>query len=202
MRARARAQDEEELQRIYQWIDEIPLSRPKRNISRDFADGVLVAEVVAHYYPRMVELHNYPSANSFAQKLYNWQTLSKKVFKKIGLAMSKAEMEALSNAEPGAVEQLLKKLQVHVRAARSRPLRTLWRALPTSSVRAEHSARTLGPSACERPASRVQRSVRAIEREAARAVRPRADAPLMAWTWPRPPRRARALTRARAACQV
>ncbi len=30
---------EEEMQMIYNWVDEIPLSRPKRNISRDFADG-------------------------------------------------------------------------------------------------------------------------------------------------------------------
>ena len=39
--------DDEELQRIYQWVDEVPLSRPKRNIARDFADGVLVAVVIA-----------------------------------------------------------------------------------------------------------------------------------------------------------
>lgn len=31
--------DDEELQAIYTWVDEIPLSRPKRNISRDFSDG-------------------------------------------------------------------------------------------------------------------------------------------------------------------
>lgn len=31
--------DEEEMQQIYNWVDEIPLSRPKRNIGRDFADG-------------------------------------------------------------------------------------------------------------------------------------------------------------------
>ena len=30
---------DEELKPLYQWIDEIPLSRPKRNIARDFADG-------------------------------------------------------------------------------------------------------------------------------------------------------------------
>jgi len=30
---------EEEMQQIYNWVDEIPLSRPKRNIARDFADG-------------------------------------------------------------------------------------------------------------------------------------------------------------------
>ena len=27
------------MQLIYNWVDEIPLSRPKRNIARDFSDG-------------------------------------------------------------------------------------------------------------------------------------------------------------------
>jgi hypothetical protein len=31
--------DEEEMQMIYNWVDEIPLSKPKRNIARDFSDG-------------------------------------------------------------------------------------------------------------------------------------------------------------------
>ena len=30
---------EEDMQLIYNWVDEIPLSRPKRNIARDFSDG-------------------------------------------------------------------------------------------------------------------------------------------------------------------
>ena len=34
----ARQLDEEEMQQIYNWVDEIPLSRPKRNIARDFSD--------------------------------------------------------------------------------------------------------------------------------------------------------------------
>lgn len=31
--------DKETLQDLYAWIDNIPLSRPKRNITRDFSDG-------------------------------------------------------------------------------------------------------------------------------------------------------------------
>lgn len=31
--------NEEELQKLYAWIDKIPLTRPKRHISRDFSDG-------------------------------------------------------------------------------------------------------------------------------------------------------------------
>ena len=29
---------EEEMQEVYNWVDEIPLSRPKKNIARDFSD--------------------------------------------------------------------------------------------------------------------------------------------------------------------
>lgn len=71
-----RSQDE--LQRLYQWVDEIPLSRPKRNIARDFADGVLMAEIVAHYFPKLIEMHNYPAANSYAQKVYNWYVATRR----------------------------------------------------------------------------------------------------------------------------
>lgn len=33
------ALNEEELADLYAWIDQVPLSRPKRNMARDFADG-------------------------------------------------------------------------------------------------------------------------------------------------------------------
>jgi len=48
---------------------------------------VLVAEVVANYFPRLVELHNYSPANSLQQKLYNWNTLNAKVFRKLGFQL-------------------------------------------------------------------------------------------------------------------
>lgn len=67
---------DDELQSVYLWVDGIPLSRPKRNIARDMSDGVLVAEIVAHYFPKLVELHNYSPASSIRQKLYNWSTLN------------------------------------------------------------------------------------------------------------------------------
>jgi len=45
-------------------VDDVPLSRAKRNIARDFSDGVLVAEVVKHFLPKEVDLHNYSQAHS------------------------------------------------------------------------------------------------------------------------------------------
>ena len=38
---------------------------------------VLVAEILLHYFPRYVEIHNYVSANSVNQKLNNWGTLNR-----------------------------------------------------------------------------------------------------------------------------
>jgi len=102
--------DDDELQRIYTWVDEVPLSRPKRNIARDFADGVLTAEIVHHYFPRIVEVHNYPSANSYAQKMYNWNTLNQKVFRKMGFQVSKSDLEGVCNCAPGVVERVLRNL--------------------------------------------------------------------------------------------
>lgn len=55
---------EEEMQEVYNWVDEIPLSRPKKNIARDFSDCVLIAEVIKHFLPQLVELHNYSNAHS------------------------------------------------------------------------------------------------------------------------------------------
>ena len=70
---------DENLQEIYTWVDSVHLSRPKRNITRDFSDGVMMAEILHHYFPKDVDIKNYSAANSVRQKLYNWQTLINKV---------------------------------------------------------------------------------------------------------------------------
>mmetsp|Transcript_19140 Transcript_19140/g.34635 ORF Transcript_19140/g.34635 Transcript_19140/m.34635 type:complete len:213 (-) Transcript_19140:311-949(-) len=103
---------ENELQGLYSWVDEIPLSRPKRNIARDFSDGVLMAEVISYFHPKLVELHNYSSANGLQQKLYNWNTLNAKVFRRLGFIISKQDCEDACNCKPGAVERILKMIKI------------------------------------------------------------------------------------------
>ncbi|GBF94311.1 hypothetical protein Rsub_06933 [Raphidocelis subcapitata] len=111
---------EDELQSLYTWVDEIPLSRPKRNIARDFSDGVLVAEVVSHFFPKVVELHNYSSANSMQQKLYNWNTLNNKVFRKLGFRLPKEDQMQCANSVAGAIERVLKLLRIHIDQCQAR----------------------------------------------------------------------------------
>jgi hypothetical protein len=95
---------------IYEWVDSIPLSRQKKNIARDFNDAVLLAEMIKYHYPRLVDLHNYPSASSTKHKLSNWNTLNNKVLKKLGLKISNEEINNVMNSKPNAIENLLKKV--------------------------------------------------------------------------------------------
>jgi hypothetical protein len=85
------------VEELYVWVDGIPLSRPKRNIARDFSDGVLIAEIVSHFRPSSVELHNFISSSSFNQKMLNWGTLNMKVLKKLGFGMNDRDMEDCAN---------------------------------------------------------------------------------------------------------
>ncbi|KAJ8361636.1 hypothetical protein SKAU_G00181610 [Synaphobranchus kaupii] len=99
--------DEETLQDLYAWIDKIPLSRPKRNIARDFSDGVMAAEVVKFYFPKLVELHNYTPANSTQQKLSNWDTLNRKVFPKLNFHVPEDSVKKISLCTAGLIESVL-----------------------------------------------------------------------------------------------
>ena len=104
-------QDEDsELMYIYEWVDSIELSRPKKNIARDFSDGVLLAEIIKSYLPHMVDLHNYPSCSNSKHKESNWNVLNNKVLKKLHIKLTKNEIDSIIKAEPLAIEKLLQRV--------------------------------------------------------------------------------------------
>ena len=43
--------DDQELEMIYAWVDQVPLTRPKKNIMRDFSDGNQIAHIIKYYLP-------------------------------------------------------------------------------------------------------------------------------------------------------
>lgn len=73
--------------------------------------------MVHHYFPKLVELHNYSPANSLRQKLYNWGTLNQKVFKRLGYEVKRGDVESIVNCKPGVIEAVLMELQQKVRVA-------------------------------------------------------------------------------------
>ena len=101
---------ESELMYIYEWVDSIELSRPKKNIARDFSDGVLLAEIIKNYLPRLVDLHNYPSCSNSKHKESNWNVLNNKVLKRIGIKLTKKEISDIIKCEHLAIEHLLQRV--------------------------------------------------------------------------------------------
>ena len=106
-----------------------------------------LSQVIAHYFPRLVELHNYPPANSTAQKLcvfgararlhfthitprifrprgrrYNWDTLNARVLRKLGFTLDKAAIEGIIACKPMAIERALHELQKRLARYRARQL--------------------------------------------------------------------------------
>lgn len=60
-----------------------------------------MAEIVAHFFPQLVELHNYSVAHGTPAKLYNWHTLNMRVFKRLGFTVAKPDCERIAKCEPG-----------------------------------------------------------------------------------------------------
>jgi len=87
------------------------LSRPKRNITRDFSDGQLVAEIIYHYLPKVVNLHSYVKANSASNKRANWKVLTTKVFPKMGFKANQSQINDVINCKRMAAENFLSVLR-------------------------------------------------------------------------------------------
>ena len=113
---------ERDAMETFKWVDTFALSRPKRSIARDFADGVLVAEIIAQVKPfgQCVDLHNYNAASNLGRKMGNWTTLEHKVLRKLKMSLGREEMEAISVGVPGAIENFLGRLRRALTAAGGR----------------------------------------------------------------------------------
>ena len=102
---------EAQLDELYEWVDEVPLSRKKRNLARDFSDAVLMAEVIHHFRPNAVDLRNYDQGLRVDTKIYNWKILNAKVLKRLGMPLDTATISELANSTPGVIDSVLWQLK-------------------------------------------------------------------------------------------
>lgn len=98
---------EHELDQLYAWVDGIPLTRPKKHMARDFSDGLLIAEIIHHFQPKLIDLHNFFDANSVQAKLKQWKLLETKAFKKLDLQVTKQDIDNMSKAKLETIEKVL-----------------------------------------------------------------------------------------------
>lgn len=61
-----------------------------------------MAELVHHFFPRLVELHNYSPAHNSVQKMYNWATLNQKVLHLRGNSWARRRTRSLGHPLPPA----------------------------------------------------------------------------------------------------
>lgn len=105
----------DELSIILDWVDQTVFSREKKDINKDFHDGVLIAELVKANIPHLVDLHNYISTSSKEKKRMNWLLLNKKVFSKLGFQLSHEEIDNIINSRNNCVNFLLRQLYVLIK---------------------------------------------------------------------------------------
>ncbi|XP_052864278.1 sperm flagellar protein 1-like [Anopheles cruzii] len=102
----------EELSVLCVWLHQFHLSKSIKHFTRDMSDGVLVAEILKCLFPKLVDLHNYSKCNSTANKLSNWQTLNRKVLRRLNIYLDDAMIMDLVSGSNGIMEILLNELMV------------------------------------------------------------------------------------------
>ncbi|XP_062551809.1 sperm flagellar protein 1-like [Armigeres subalbatus] len=102
----------EEQSIIQQWLFQFRLSSRIRKVSRDLSDGVLVAEILHQLFPRLVDLHNYTKGFATARKLDNWETLNRKVLKKLGIYLTPDIILSVTQGTPGAAYDILMEIMI------------------------------------------------------------------------------------------
>lgn len=79
----------------------------------------MAAEVVKHFFPKLVELHNYTPAHSTQQKLSNWSTLNRKVFSKLNFQVPEDLLKKIVVSTAGYIEPVLCSLKEKIEEKRS-----------------------------------------------------------------------------------
>lgn len=77
-------------------------------------DALYCMQVLYHYFPKDVHLHNYSAANSHTQKMYNWHTLNSKVCSRLGFVIPNKVCDDAVRAKSGAIESVLKLLRTKI----------------------------------------------------------------------------------------
>jgi len=99
--------DSKLIDEIHTWALRSNLSKEVHDFAREFSDGVLLAEIIAHFLPRYVALNTFTHVHSVALKKYNWESLQKVVFRHLNIKLTNEQIDRLANSEPYAIEQLM-----------------------------------------------------------------------------------------------
>ncbi|CAF0860273.1 unnamed protein product [Adineta steineri] len=103
---------------ILEWLDPIPLSRSIHNIESDFADGILIVEIIAYFFPEYVNFDIFHIARNMSQRAKNWRLLNSKILPKINLQVPGTIVHDIINEEHNSIATFLihlrEKIEEHI----------------------------------------------------------------------------------------
>jgi len=104
------------LRPILDWLEEVPFSKENclRNITREFSDGYCIAEIMAHFIPKLVDMNMYHPISATPQKIVQWKTLNKKTLSKIDVNVPEMLVRQVVNYKEGAAGLVLRNLKLKV----------------------------------------------------------------------------------------
>lgn len=108
----SRTLDAEELADLYEWLDRVPLSKPRSNVEKDFSDGILAAEIVRFYYPDLVDFRMLRQTLNLQERTDQWKLLNSEIFDKIGLTVPSHVLTQLSISKSGIAQAFLFNLRM------------------------------------------------------------------------------------------
>lgn len=93
---------------ITKWLDRLDLTYSVRNLTRDLANGFVVAEILSRHYQKDVDMYTYYNGLNMDKRKDNWQRVSK-VLQKHGKKCSEADWEPIAHLKKDAALQFIKR---------------------------------------------------------------------------------------------
>ncbi|XP_062933575.1 spermatogenesis-associated protein 4 [Cynocephalus volans] len=94
---------------VLRWLQGLDLSFFPRNVSRDFSNGFLIAEIFCIYYPWDLKLSSFENGTSIKVKLDNWAQLEKFLARK-KLKLPKELIHGTIHCKAGVPEILIEEV--------------------------------------------------------------------------------------------
>lgn len=91
------------------WFDRLDLTYSIRNLTRDLANGFIIAEILSRYYPKEIKVYQFYNGLNLSKKLDNWERIAK-FMEKQGRKIDRSEWEPVMHHAKGAALELIKRL--------------------------------------------------------------------------------------------
>lgn len=93
---------------ISRWFDRLDLTYSVRNLTRDLANGFVVAEILSRRFHADVDIYQYYNGLEMAKRQNNWERIAG-VLKKHGFTLTQADYEPVMHLKKGAALELIAK---------------------------------------------------------------------------------------------